>query len=61
MGRFHWRYSSGNPGDRPDVSAFVLWCLEAVREGGQDFWGYFVGRTVGPGFDDCVAAFVKDA
>ena len=46
-GAVPWRYGSGSPGDRPDVTAFVLWCLEAVRQGGQDFWGYLVGRTVG--------------
>ena len=39
MGRFHWRHRRGNPGDRSDVTAFVLWCLEAVREGGQRLVG----------------------
>ena len=34
VGRFHWRYRSRNPGDHLCFTAFVLWCLEAVWQGG---------------------------
>eukprot|EP00435_Cladocopium_sp_Y103_P041923 s2395_g11.t1 len=36
VGRFRWRYRSGDPGDHLRLTAFVLWCVEAVRQG--DWW-----------------------